>query len=302
VVRIHPAVPENNANSALYEYRHRSRESADLERTHCGPRRTRFAMPDLRLTKRRRNIGLEDVPAVFDDPCIRELANIAKLPADADIGIFGWWIREAACMFACDARVPTVNELHDEIAALHKAAERKRYEQVGDLLDRLSVEARVMLSTLQGELPTSGDLRDKTVRDRVREAVERLCRTGAMQRDDADLLPTSRSRSAWRPHLHAPNPQRHFMKREAERYFVARLSVAWCRVVGRAPPRSVRHRAEREIGPFARFVRRCLDLVGAKYANAAELINAVGRDPFYQRCLANVAGMRASTPDRRDPP
>jgi len=246
-------------------------------------------MPDLRLTKRRHNIALEDVPAVFDDPCIRELANIAKLPADADIGIFGWWIREAACMFACDAYVPTVNELHDEIAALHEVTARKRYGQAGDLLDRLSTEARVMLSTFQGELPTSSDLRDEALRDRACEAVEGLCRIGGTLAAGRRRPSGRRSRSALRPHVYAPDARKNFPKREAERIFVARLSAGWRYVVGRAPPRSVRQRAEREIGCFARFVRRCLDLVGAKYADAAELINAVGRDPFYQNMLGKLS-------------
>jgi hypothetical protein len=47
-----------------------------------------------RATKSRSIIDLEDVPAVFDDVCVRKLA--AKLPPDADMTALGEGVREAA--------------------------------------------------------------------------------------------------------------------------------------------------------------------------------------------------------------
>ena len=51
-----------------------------------------------RATKSRSIIDLEDVPAVFDDVCVRKLA--AKLPPDADMTALGEGVREAARIFA----------------------------------------------------------------------------------------------------------------------------------------------------------------------------------------------------------
>jgi hypothetical protein len=98
-----------------------------------------------RVTKSRSIIAFEDVPAVFDDDCIQKLATIAELPPDAEMTAFGAGIREAARIFARDARRPNANELHYEIASLHEAADRQSYERVADLLEKLSPQAREML-------------------------------------------------------------------------------------------------------------------------------------------------------------
>ncbi len=291
MVRIHPAVPDKHITSKHYEQGCQDRQIYSPKRTYCGPSRTRFFLshPRLTVSKRGQIVALADVGTVFDDRCIRELAKIAKLPADADLGVFGWWIREAACLFACDARAPTANELHEEIATLQKAAERKRFEQVGDLLDNLSQEARAMLSTLHGELPTSRDLRDEALRETACDAVRWLCGFGGELAEGRRRPSGKQSRATLRPHLYAPQARRNFMKRDAERYFVVRLSVAWCHVAGRAPPRTVRHRLARQSGPFVRFVRKCLDLAGATYADVVELIRAVRRDPFYEELLGKCS-------------
>jgi hypothetical protein len=83
----------------------------------------------------------------------------------------------------------------------------------------------------------------------------------------------------WRPLLYAPDARRHFQKRAAERDFVMWLRLAWAEATGEPPSRTAR-RAEksyRDLGPFARFVRECLRLAGAPYAEVVELINRVNR-------------------------
>ena len=96
-------------------------------------------------SKARRPIAAEEVARVFDDACIEKLAGIGKLPAGADRKRFAEGIREAARMYATDARTPNVNALHDEIAELHRAADRRLYEQVACLMERLSPRAHDML-------------------------------------------------------------------------------------------------------------------------------------------------------------
>jgi hypothetical protein len=86
-----------------------------------------------------------------------------------------------------------------------------------------------------------------------------------------------RSRRVLRPILFAPEPRRHFPRRDAERQFVTRLSDVWRNVAGVAPSRTARWGPTRDLGPFASFVSECLRLVGAGDADAVELINELHR-------------------------
>jgi hypothetical protein len=88
-------------------------------------------------TKLRNPIAAANIPQTFDDSCIDELADIGRLPEGADRKRFAEGIREAARIYARDARTPTDNELNAEVAALYGAAKRKRYGQVAVLLEKL---------------------------------------------------------------------------------------------------------------------------------------------------------------------
>ena len=224
-----------------------------------------------RETNRRDIIAPEDVPARFDDACIGQLATY--LPQVRDLSVFGWWMREAACMFAQEARIPTANQLNAEIGALYEAARRQLFGKVVDLRDKLSHEAREMLPGL----PASSDLRSETLREEACHAVERLCRI----RGEKGRRPSAKqSPPTIRAHLYAPKPSRNFPKRGAELQFVARLSTAWRDACGKEPSFAARHPdASRDLGPFGRFVRKCLSLVGATYADPVELLNQLHRGP-----------------------
>jgi len=131
-------------------------------------------------TKSREPLAATDVLRIFDDACIDRLAE--RLPAGANRKRFAEGIREAACIYAKDARTPTHSELHTEITALYRAAERKRYGQVAALLEKLSSKASELLNKratrLSLELPTSDYLRDATTQQTASEAVLRLCQYG----------------------------------------------------------------------------------------------------------------------------
>jgi hypothetical protein len=256
------------------------------------------------VPKRRQIISLADVPAVFDDPCIRKLAATAKLPAGANLEAFRWWIREAAEMFVREVQIPTANEVRSEIGALYTAAAQRDFERAASLRESLSQEALALFDepalaleikaysqdavaeerarspkTKQSarSLPSPSDLRDDALRDKACAAIESLCRIGGQLVEGRRRALGKRSRASFRAHLFAPSSVRHFPKREAERRFVSRLSIAWRKATGKEPPRTARRRgAERDIGPFARLVRECLRLVGAKYADPVALINELG--------------------------
>ena len=250
--------------------------SHSIKRTCGGPGETKFpafaATPGTRH-KRRKTKTLADIALVFGDDCICELA--ANLPADSDLNTFAWWIREAAETFVYESSIPTNNEVRSEIASLHDAAERRACDELVRLREGITPEARAILGEA---LPAATDLRDDALRDEVAGALASLCRIGGRRVDGRRRSSGKRSSPSLRPNLYAPTASKNFLRREAERNFVERISIAWGKGTGKKPPRTARHAdASRGIGPFARLVRECLRLVGAGYADPVALINEVGK-------------------------
>ena len=232
-------------------------------------------------TKSREPISAADIPRIFDDACVDTLAAIGRLPEGADRKCFAQGVREAARIYAQEARTPTVNELRAEIAALHAAAERKRYGQVADLLEKLSSKASELLSKratrLSLELPTSDDLRGPLRQQNASKAVLRLCQYGGYV-DEGRRRPSGKRSRTWRPYLVAPEPCRHLPKRDAELNFIMWLQVAWLEASGALPNLAANRTSNREIrGPFARMAAECLQLLGAGHADAVGLINELNK-------------------------
>src|SRR5258708_24690201 len=111
------------------------------------PSATEGAVPS---KKTKSAITAAEVPCVFDADCIDRLAEIARLPKDADRQRFGHSIREAGRIYAEDAQKPSINAVHDEIAGLHLIASQHDYEQVALLIDALSPEVRQRFETREG--------------------------------------------------------------------------------------------------------------------------------------------------------
>jgi hypothetical protein len=232
-------------------------------------------------TKSRKPIAAADGRRVFDDICIDTLAAIGRLQEGADRKRFAQGIRETARIYARDARTPTDNELHAEIAALYRAAERKRCGQVADLLEKLSPKASQLLSKraarLGIELPASADLRDRPQQQTACEGVLRLCQYGGKYVEGRRRTSGKRSRT-WRPLLVVQEPRRHVPKRDAELNFIMCLQLAWLEASGTKPNLAANRALNREIrGPFARMAAECLTLVGASHADAVGLINELNR-------------------------
>jgi hypothetical protein len=227
-------------------------------------------------TKSREPIAAADIRHIFDDACIDTLADIGPLPVGADRKRFGEGVREAARIYARDARMPTDNELHAEIAALSRAAERKRYADVAAALEQLSPWARDLLTQRGARLGLElvpEALRDPTRQHQACEIVSSVCQFGGRYVEGRRRPSGKRSRT-WRPLLHAPKPSRNFPKRDAERDFVMWLEVAWLEATGERP--SLAANPARP-GPFARIARKCLEIVGASHADVVGLINELNR-------------------------
>jgi hypothetical protein len=243
--------------------------------------------------KRRPAIAPDDVAGVFDDTCISELATLAKVPAGADLNVFAAGVCEAARTYARNARTRDDNELHHEIAAFYQAAHRRRYERVVASREDLSPQARSHLKNRLKRpgpfaaglrLPTVEELRDPKCRDEACDMIRRLCSIGGSYVKGRKRPSGKRSGPTFRPLLHAPALRQHVSKREPERNFVMNLETTWLEATGTKPSLTARHSdVGRRVGPFARFARKCLHLVGAKHVDVVETINELNRRRIEKR-------------------
>ena len=231
--------------------------------------------------KKQTAIEVVDVPRVFNYERIEQLATIGQLPSTADQKRFGEGVREAARIYATDARSPTAGTVRDEIAALYRAAERREYERAATLLAHLLPPARAHLEKrlkLPGprkaklRLPSTKSLLDHR-RDNACEMIERVCRTGGAY-VEGRMRPSGRRSTTWQPTLCAPVPDAHPPKRAAELRFVMHLQAAWLHAVGKPPTATVN--PSRPDRPFRNLVKQCLELTGAR-ADAIGLINELRR-------------------------
>ena len=270
-------------------------------------------------TRSKHPIPTEEIPRIFDDACIEELAQFGKLPASANMKRFAEGIREAVCIYATDVREPNDNEVRAEVEKLYLAAERRHYDQVAILLEKLSPRAfrllkhagwtrtnfpwpepQPLLDVLDPQpripppnlvvdesrrrrptsiqwtsttVPLPETLRDRARREEACATVVQLCQYGGHW-VQGRKRPSGKRSWSWRPYIRAPEPRRHFPKREAERTFVMWLRTAWLDATGEEAPRTA---DPCRPGPFARMVRKCLILVGAGHADAIGLLNELNQ-------------------------
>jgi hypothetical protein len=231
------------------------------------------------MPKARRTIPEIDVDRVFDAECIRELAKESKFPKDTDLDKLGNEIRQNAHIYVKAASEPTANELHDEIKALHDASDKNQFERTGFLIDNLSARARFSLigrwehANPSIKFPLGIDLNNIDFREVVCAKIASLCRIGVKVAEGRNR-PSGRHSKTWQVTYYAPEKVRHFPRTVAEDQFVAHLALTWCEITGELPPKVV-HQDQGMLGPFGRFVQKCLRLSGSS-ANAANLINKYG--------------------------
>jgi hypothetical protein len=284
-------------------------------------------------TRSKRPIATEEIPRIFDDACIEELAQIGKLPASADMKRFAEGIREAARLYAIDVREPNDNEVRAEVEKLYLAAERRLYDQVANLLEKLSPRALRLLkhggwtTTIfpwpgpqpllhqpripppnlvvdesrrrrptsihwtSTTVPSPETLRDRARREEACATVVKLCQYGGHW-VQSRKRPSGKRSWSWRPYIRAPEPRRHFPKREAERTFVMWLRTAWVEATDEVAPRTA---DPGRPGPFARMVRECLILVGAGHAVAIGLLNELNQ---IRREMSRRSALPPLTPNK----
>jgi hypothetical protein len=83
----------------------------------------------VRVKKERQISKAQDVPTIFSDQRIRELAAKAKLPLGDELR-FAAGVREAALIYITEAGALSDNEVHHEVDELLRAADRAVLEMV----------------------------------------------------------------------------------------------------------------------------------------------------------------------------
>src|SRR5262249_11457564 len=121
--------------------------------------------------KKRSTIAPRDVPAIFSEDRVRELATIAKIPATADIPRLINLIRAAVEAGIRRPSVPTAGEGRAEIDGLLRAADRRHYRIGNARIMRLSDATRTWLNsrgshwTVNVKIPEPGALLDPEKQD-----------------------------------------------------------------------------------------------------------------------------------------
>jgi hypothetical protein len=218
----------------------------------------------VRAKKDRRIPVPEELPRILDDKFIRDLAQQAKLPLDADIPRFAAEIRHAALRYVAVMTITSDRAMRDEIQALYSAAVRHRYKETATRIDKLSEQTRAFLKR-RGDrrsvglaIPEPEVLKDFGRRDQACETIVRLLRVGM---------------KGGKAILHAPTPHPRPPRRKAELDLVMWLRVAYLDATGMPPTHTANPNRP---GPFARMVQTCLDKI-APGTNAAEMLNELHR-------------------------
>jgi hypothetical protein len=223
----------------------------------------------------------EELPSIFDDKFIGGLAQTARLPPTAEIPRFAAAVRDAARLYIRDASVASINEVHHEVDRLLRAADRAVHarkrkdaacEIVAARVERLSERTRELISEWGGTLPDPEVLRNPATQHAACETIASLCRIGAGWREGRRRSGGRRSMTMVSV-LHAPPPQQHPARREAQLNFVTWLQVAYLEAAGRPPPATTH--PDRP-SPFAQMVQVCLDKLEAE-GSAVEMINELRR-------------------------
>ena len=160
-------------------------------------------------------IAAEDVPHVFDDACIRQLVNIGRLPETADLQRFADSVREAARIYARDARKPSEKTARDEIEGLHRAASQRDFKQVAERLKGLSPQVRQALQARAStigfkrarlkKLPSPNSLLRRDRRERACDVVRTFCSMGGSY-IEGRRRGSGKPVTTFKPRVYAPEP------------------------------------------------------------------------------------------------
>lgn len=213
---------------------------------------------------------------IFTEASVCRILSDAKVGGQIDVEKLRKGLIDAAERFA-SAIAHDGHRLHREIAALHAAAQNRRFPAARVALTGLSHEARDILNQREHprlvRLPAPCDLLDPANREKACEAIIARCEIGGRW-VPGRKRPTGRRSKTWKPLLCAPEVKEHPEKLAPERDFVMWAQVAFAEGTGQSVPVTARRD---NLGPFARLAQEALRLIGSGHANAVELINSLDR-------------------------
>lgn len=222
--------------------------------------------------KRMRSISEGEVGRIFDEHCIRGLADRAGLLGQIDINLFVDEIRANARIYCREVyEQRSDNDLHNEIVAIHDAAENVRLDELRCLIESISSGAKAILDrqlqTAHGSFPIHID-------EAAAHTIAASCRIGGRY-VKGQRRPSGRRSRTWTTIYFAPELTRNPERRGPERHLLDNLGMTWLLVTGKEPPKYARQGKE---GPFARLFQDCLDLCSSSRAkksssDAVSLIN-----------------------------
>jgi site-specific recombinase XerD len=236
-------------------------------------------------TTSRSLIAISDVEGVFNDEIVKELARIAKLPADPDIARFAQSIRISARIFLEEKNKLNFPQLRTAIERLYRLNTRaedgndRTARALASAVDAMPADVRQWLQSCNSphhrNIPTAAEILSPPSRESAVTRLRQILSYGGSVVEGRKRSGGRRSLS-FKPLLRIPERTKSGRPRgEAEREFVQWLAVAYVEVTGRPPPRTAHYNIDIR-GPFSDFVHRCFELVGAPTGNVTRLLNQYG--------------------------
>lgn len=228
-------------------------------------------------------IKATNVDPVFNAETIRKLAQLARLPPDADLGAFGRSIRCCVRHFLDHAAVPQGGEIRGELQVFAYSVKRvvtewpKGAEAAAEGLKKLSSEAQRHLDDHAApyrSVPTRDELLDARCGRDAFSLLLGLLHIGAVWEPGRRRPGGKRSRDKLQGKVIGPPIRRGRPRNTPEFHLCNSLGAAYWKATGKLPPLKTRADAP---GPFARLVREVLRQTGTPSVDAVELVNAHGR-------------------------
>jgi hypothetical protein len=159
--------------------------------------------------KRPTTIAADEVPHVFDDDCIQQLADMVDLSPDLR-KTFAKAIRRLVRVFVRDRNIANDDDVTREIKALYAAADGHKYPDAAKLVAGMSKPTRAFLNKrgagIQLTIPKPSACLDRARRQAACETLRRITSQGGHGEG-----------GKWVPHLYLPKRQLALEERVLER-------------------------------------------------------------------------------------
>jgi hypothetical protein len=234
---------------------------------------------------------------IFSDAATKKLAEDSKLPPDADLFLFGDFVRAAAALYREENGWVSSAKIRGDVKAIRRAVKpinagkkTRKPHLIIKALHEASPETLHMLrrrADNRGEVfPSDDNITDAAQIDAAVRTLDALTRTGGSV-NPGRKRPSGKQSRQYDVELYAPVSPRTFAKREAERAAIKRLRAAWRWAVARGdqvqeadmptniPSTSASYENP---GPFVRLASGFFDGLGIKGVNVVHLINSIDFD------------------------